>query len=112
VKLGEKQELFSQFLAHLILFAYANGYRIRIGEVERSKEQAEKNAETGAGIANSLHTIRLAADLHLFKNGVYLTENDDHLMLGEFWESLHELCRWGGRFGDGNHYSMEHNGVK
>jgi hypothetical protein len=27
--------------------------------------------------------------------------------LGEFWEGLHPLCRWGGRFNDGNHYSIE-----
>lgn len=27
-------------------------------------------------------------------------------------EMQHELCRWGGRFKDGNHYSLEHNGVK
>jgi hypothetical protein len=26
---------------------------------------------------------------------------------GEFWESLHPLCRWGGRFQDDNHLSIE-----
>lgn len=31
---------------------------------------------------------------------------------GEHWESLHPLCRWGGRFGDANHISLEHEGKK
>ena len=112
--LGEKQEIFSYNLALLILFAYGHGFRIRTGEVERSKEQAAANAASGAGISNSLHKLRLAADLHLFRDGLYLTETEDHRVLGEFWESLHPLCRWGGRFSkpDGNHYSMEHGGVK
>ena len=64
--------------------------------------------------------MKLAIDLDLFKDGegfemgckVYLTKTEDHRKLGEFWESLHPLCRWGGRFGDGNHYSLEHGGVK
>ena len=30
--------------------------------------------------------------------------------LGEYWESIGGS--WGGRFNDGNHYSLEHNGVK
>jgi hypothetical protein len=112
LKLGEKQELFSYLLAQLIIFAYGKGYKIRTGEVERSKEQAERNAASGKGISNSLHLLRLAADLHLFKDGKYLTETEDHRELGEFWESLHELAVWGGRFGDGNHYGITHNGVK
>ena len=110
--LGEKQELFTYLLAQLIVFAYGKGYKVRMGEVERSQEQAELNAKKGRGIANSLHTKRLAADLHLFKDGKYLTQTEDHRELGEFWESLHSLARWGGRFNDGNHYSLEHEGVK
>lgn len=110
--LGAKQELFSLLHAHLVLFAYARGYKIRTGEAERSKEQAALNQARGTGISNSLHTLRLAVDLHLFKNGVYLTETEDHRELGEFWESLHELAVWGGRFGDGNHYGITHGGIR
>lgn len=112
MKLGEKQELFSQLLAQLILFAYANGYKIRMGQVERSKEEAERLAKAGKGIATSLHTQRLAADLYLFKDDKYLTKTDDYKPLGEFWESLHELCCWGGSFNDGNHFSITHGGRK
>ena len=65
------------------------------------------------GHKDSNHKRKLAIDIDLFLDGrYYLTETGDHRKLGEFWESLHPLCRWGGRFGDGNHYSIEHGGVK
>jgi hypothetical protein len=114
VTLGEKQELFTYLLAQLIIFAYGKGYKIRMGEVLRTQAQADANAASGAGISNSLHLQKLAADLNLFKDGKFLTETEDHRPLGEFWKSLDPLCFWGGDFSkpDGNHYSMENNGVK
>jgi len=54
----------------------------------------------------SLHYEGLAIDIDLFKNGIYLTSTEDHQSFGEFWEGLHPDCRWGGRFRDGNHYSL------
>ena len=66
----------------------------------------------GKGSFRSLHPDRLAVDLNLFKDGVWLTKTEDHRVLGEFWESLGADHRWGGRFGDGNHYSIEHQGRK
>ena len=59
---------------------------------------------------NSLHYIRLAIDLNLFEAGKYLRSSKDHAVLGLYWESLGGS--WGGRFGDGNHYSLEHKGVR
>ena len=108
--LGAKQQLFARCFARLLLHAEILGYQVRIGEVERSRKQAEANAKSGKGISNSLHVSRLAADIHLFKDGKYLTKTEDHRVLGEYWESLHPLCSWGGDFGDGNHYSMRHGG--
>jgi len=54
-----------------------------------------------------LHPLRLAQDLNLFRKGVWLTRTEDHRELGEWWERLDPVCRWGGRFSrpDGNHYS-------
>jgi len=100
MRLGEKQEIFSMNFALLIMFAYNNGYRIRMGDVLANNGHK----------ANSNHYIKLAGDLNLFKDGKYLTQTEDHRQLGEFWESLHPMNRWGGRFNDGNHYSMLHNG--
>lgn len=108
--LSEKQALFTVMIAKLIFFADEHGYRLTFGEAYRTPEQAAANAKSGKGIKNSLHTQRLAVDFNLFKNGMWLTKSTDHQPLGEYWESIGGS--WGGRFNDGNHYSLEHNGVK
>lgn len=60
------------------------------------------------------HFNRLAQDLVLDVNGRYITDGSHPawLLLGEHWEKMHPLCRWGGRWGDANHFSLEHGGVK
>lgn len=111
--LSEKQQLFTAMVGQLIIWAGDHGYRLTFGEATRSPEQAKLNAKSGAGIANSLHTQRLAVDLNLFVNGVYKTRTEDYRPLGEFWESIGGA--WGGRFKtnpDGNHFSLENNGVR
>lgn len=110
--LSEKQQLFTTLIAQLILWADEKGYRLTFGEAYRTQEQAAMNAKSGKGIANSLHTQRLAVDLNLFKNGIYQTDSADYKELGLYWESLGGA--WGGRFSrpDGNHFSLEHNGVR
>jgi hypothetical protein len=108
--LRQKQSLFARLVARLIDQATALGYEVTFGEAYRSPEEAARLAKLGKGIANSLHTQRLAIDLNLFRDGVYLTSTKSHEPLGEWWEEQHELCRWGGRFRDGNHYSLAHGG--
>lgn len=113
--LREKQSLFVELVARLILQANALGYELTFGEAYRSPEEAQRLFELGVGKKNSLHIQRLAIDLNLFKNGKYLNKTEDHQPLGEFWESLSTddyTCCWGGRFKDGNHYSIAHNGRK
>jgi hypothetical protein len=85
-----------------------NGYDIRMGQVERSRAEAERLEAEGKGIADSLHCLRLAADLYAFRDGKYLTRTEDYEELGRFFETLHELASWGGHFGDGNHFSIRH----
>ena len=110
--LGQKQEQFALLLAQFIVKLYALGYHVRFGEVFRTPEQAALNAKLGSGIKNSLHCLKLAADLNIFKDGVWLSDTEDLTAVGELWESMGGT--WGGRFGkpDGNHFSLEHNGVK
>jgi len=112
--LRQKQSLFVKLVAKLIDFAYEEGYELTFGEAWRTPEQAALNAAAGTGISTSLHTERLAIDLNLFKHNKFLTDTESHRPLGEHWERLHPLCRWGGRFTrpDGNHYSLEHDGRK
>ena len=113
MKLGQKQELFSRLRHQLEGYILEQGYQIRGGELWRSQAAAEAYAAQGIGIKNSAHRLKLAVDINLFKDGVYLTKTADHRIFGEYWEGLHDLCRWGGRFKrrDGNHYSLYHNGV-
>ncbi|MGQ5792604.1 M15 family metallopeptidase [Serratia sp. IR-2025] len=111
--LSEKQQLFTKLIAQLILWADEKGYRLTFGEAYRTPEQAALNAKKGSGIRNSLHTKRLAVDLNLFINGQYQTNSAAYLPMGEYWESIGGS--WGGRFRDrpdGNHFSLEHEGVR
>ena len=112
MSLSQKQQKFTVMIGLLIEWADKNGYGLTFGEAYRTPEQAQLNAKSGKGIANSLHTQRLAVDFNLFINGQYQTDSAAYKPLGEFWESLGGT--WGGRFSrpDGNHFSLEHNGVK
>lgn len=112
--LREKQSLFALMVAKLIQQAHAMGYAVTLGEAYRSPEEAARLSKAGKGIKASLHTQRLAIDLHLFKDGRYLTDGDDYQPLGEWWElqSGAVACCWGGRFQDGNHFSFSHGGRK
>jgi hypothetical protein len=112
VTLSEKQAIFALNVSKLIEYIFDKGYTCTFGEAYRSPEQAALNAKKGIGIKNSCHTIRLAIDLNLFKGGKYLTDSKVHEPFGLYWEALHPENSWGGRFGDGNHYSMEHEGRK
>jgi len=86
---------------------------LRLGEFHRPQATADLYAKIGKGIKNSNHCKKLAADLFLVKDGKVTWEHDDYRPLGERWESMHDLCRWGGRFKnrDAVHFSLEHNGV-
>ena len=96
MSLGERQREFTLKIAILIVWAYREGYEITVGDF-----WAHDGHKDG-----SFHYKRLAADLNLFKDGVYLTTTEAHKPLGLEWERLGGT--WGGRFKrqDGNHYSL------
>lgn len=109
--LGEKQRKFTRMIGKLIEYAYANGYELTFGDAYRDpRVHGDVGVKKSYSSANSLHKSRLAVDFNLFKNGVFLQSSADHEPLGKFWESIGGA--WGGRFNDGNHYSLEHNGRK
>ena len=93
MSLRKKQSEFAKAVGLLILYAYHQGYELTFGDAWAARGHIE----------GSFHYKRLAIDLNLFKDGVYLRETEDHRLLGEFWESIGGS--WGGRFRDGNHYS-------
>lgn len=112
--LRQKQSRFARSVPLLIQYIVARGYEVTLGEAWRTEAQAQANAASGAGIANSLHRERLAIDLNLFKDGTYLADTESHRPFGEFWKSLGDDYCWGGDFSkpDGNHYSISHGGRK
>lgn len=138
--LGEKQRRFCGLAAKLINYAESLGYQVAFGEAGRSDEQAEINALGASGRARVAALLRadfpflataienngnnngirlsghrnfLAVDLKLYRDGAYLTRSEDYAALGAWWKQQAPDCRWGGDFpGDGNHFSIEHNGVK
>lgn len=107
-QLVQKQWLFSANVGRLLLWSHSKGYRLTLGEAHRPPEVAQLYAAQGRGIANSVHTVRLAIDLLLFLDGVYQRDSAAYKPLGDYWKTLHEDNRWGGDFKrpDGNHFSM------
>jgi hypothetical protein len=99
MSLRSEQSKFARDIGLLILYAYSLGYEITFGDFWRPDKKGHKK--------DSNHYIRMAADLNLFKNGVYLQKTRQHKKLGEFWKNLDPKNRWGGDFTqkDGNHYS-------
>ena len=94
MSLNKKQFRFTYMVSQLIVHAYGLGYTLTFGDAY---------ATTGH-IVDSYHEKRLAVDFNLFKDGKYLTRTKEHEPLGLFWESIGGT--WGGRFNDGNHYSL------
>lgn len=101
--LHEKQSAFALHAVLLILHAFELRFAVTLGETWRPRDRSTKT---------SVHPLRLAIDLNLFRAGKYLTRTEEHAELGAWWKRQHSLARWGGDFkkADGNHYSWEHNG--
>ncbi len=93
-----KQNRFVRAISLLIQFAVRNGFEITFGDA---------HAKNGH-MTDSLHYSRLAIDLNIFKGGIYLKHGSDYEVLGHYWEKLGGS--WGGRFGDGCHFSLAHDG--
>lgn len=98
----ETQQRFAEMVPRLIDKAISMGFAITLGD-------AYRDPRVPYGKANSLHKHRLALDINLFRDGAYLSSTEEHRLLGEWWESIGGS--WGGRFNDGNHYSLSWDGL-
>lgn len=108
MSLHDAQALHVKLIASLIKFAYASGFELTWGEAYRTPQQAQWDADHHTGIVGSVHCDRLAVDLQLFKDGVYLTDPVAYKPLGDYWTQLDSSCRWGGNFttADADHFSI------
>lgn len=113
--LGEKQELFVRLevklLAKALELGDRDGFTVRGGDAFRDpRVHGIYGEKRGYGATFSLHKLKLARDLNFVKDGRLLDKSEDFEELGTWWCQQHELCRWGGPFGDGNHFSVTHDG--
>ena len=102
-ELGDMRRKFTRMLPELMNYAFSNGYELAL-------DYGKRCLDCKVGRVNSLHKLGLAVDFNLYKNGIYLKKTEDHLPLGQFWESIGGS--WGGRFDDGNHYSLAYKGMR
>jgi len=99
MKLSQKQILFAHNVVDLLIWVHQHeGWEVTLDEVSRPKILQliyvwAKKSKT----LISKHLNRLAIDLNLFIDGVYVDDPEKYRPLGEYWESLGG--RWGGRFG-------------
>lgn len=117
--LGDKQRLFTKLLPRLLDKLHEMGFHATLGDAYRDpRVHGPVGVRLGYGHPKSGHKLRLAIDLNLFIDTDgdgdldYVETTERHRPLGEWWEAQHPLCRWGGRFQDGNHYSIEHEGIR
>lgn len=104
--INQQQWQFADLVSDLIEHARFLGFRVALGEAWRHPAMEAWYFVRGLGVKNSFHGKRLAIDLLLFRDGVYLTKSEDYRPLGLYWESRGGT--WGGRFKrpDGNHFSL------
>lgn len=127
----DRQFLFTKLLAKWIDEVYRKGYAVKLretglfeerkglgrdGEVRLYWDKVHSGTSSKAG---GCHYLQLATDVDLFVQVAggswqYITDTEHPawVAMGEFWESLDPLCRWGGRFShkDGNHLSITYDG--
>lgn len=97
-KLLQDQIEFGRMVGQLLSYIYDSGYGVTLGD-------AYRDPTSPAYKQGTFHAKRLAIDLNLFRDGVYLTGTESHKLFGDYWKSIGGT--WGGDFKkpDGNHYS-------
>ena len=120
--LGAYQQRCTQALTYFITqvprIEPAGRYKVTFGDAFRPISVARSYAQAGVGIANSLHTKRLAIDLNLFVDGVFAKDSDAHKPLADLWlivgKEFSVIPAAGVYFSnpDGNHYSCAWENIK
>lgn len=107
LSLREARCKFSRAISELVLYAYEIGFEAAFDEVMERLTERDPSSDH---MKNSLHHVGLAADVLLYKDGQYLGLTEQYVQLGEWWEAKGKAenlpLAWGGRFSDGNHFSL------
>ena len=104
-ELQKLQFRFAVLTAMLLQEIIGRGYQFTWGDAFRDPRATFPYSHKA-----SLHNCRLAIDLQIFRNGVWLRKGEDFEDLGIYWESIGGS--WGGRFDDGGHFSLAYNGMR
>ena len=113
MSLGQKQELFARKLPLLLNHVHELGYEARLGDLFRDPRAFGHVGEfKGYGHKNSCHKLKLALDINITQNGVYLTgpaAEIAHNRIHDYWDMIGGSPRIAH---DLNHYSLAHEGMR
>ena len=115
MKLSEHQIIFTYHIAKLIEYAYGLGISMTFGEAYRPMQMqllyyygyTIKRIQdtiklvigsTKSKTLKSNHQRRLAVDFNFFINGNLTYDKTKLQDLGDYWESLDPLNKWGGNY--------------
>ena len=102
----EQQWKFLLDIKELLIEIEQRGFTATGGELWRTPEQQAIYFEKGLSkTKNSMHLKRLALDLNFFKDGKLVNDVKTLKPIGEYWEGLDPINRWGGSWGwDSGHF--------
>lgn len=89
MRLSDKQWIFLQDIAKLIIYAAQIGVKLTGGELYRTMYQQRKHIKDGLSkTLKSKHLSRLAQDFNFFIDGKIVYKHEKIEALGWYWESL------------------------
>jgi len=108
--LRQARQQFSRMVGKLLRWLDEDGQAYAI-------DMARRCQDCKVGHPQSLHKLGLAIDLLFYDDpdgdgdaDNYRTDTAAYLRAGQFWESIGGT--WGGRFRDGNHFSLSWRGMR
>lgn len=100
MNLSDEQFDFAKDCVLFELWMINQGYKFTYGEAWRPDEMQKIYYEQGKSKIQGRgpHGLRLARDYNIWVNGSLTYKKEDLQPIGDFWESLNSLNRWGGNF--------------
>jgi hypothetical protein len=108
LSLGSRQELLAECLGKFLVWAFAKGWKVRLGEGLIKLTDARDGDYDGPHKKDGGHYNATAQDVNLFINDEWIKSGSHPAWkeIDSYWRSLHSLCRTGLSFGDPNHLAV------